>query len=282
MKQFLIGNVLLQIDYAGIPVISEGNLQKFRYDGIWEGETVQLVCSSEPLSRYTEQVLKRDNHVFGIYSYQGKQILIYHWGNLFHGFCVRPDQFTITFDPAMYTQTPIREDWFFSICAFHRQMLNRRACVLHASYVDIGGEAILFTGPSGIGKSTQADLWTRHAGAQIINGDRALLRKINGKWHVFGYPCCGTSGVCINRNLPLRAIVVLSQAQENRVIHFSAAEKIRTLVSATELYPWDPEEIGMAVDISQEIAFEIPVVNLRCRPDRDAVEVLKAFLEDNK
>ena len=43
--------------------------------------------------------------------------------------------------------------------------------VLHSAYiVTRTGEGILFSGPSGIGKSTQAALWERFAGARTING----------------------------------------------------------------------------------------------------------------
>lgn len=281
MEQFLIGNILLQIDYCNIPVLSEGKLQLFRHQGNQATDMVTLNCSCEPLEQFQTQVLAPDNHVYGIYSHQNQPLLIYHWGNLLHGFAVWPHRFSVTFDPRMYHQPALREDWFFSICAFHRQLLIRKACILHASYVDIGGEAILFTGPSGIGKSTQAGLWTHHAGARIINGDRAVLRKQQGRWHVFGYPSCGTSGICINRTMPLKAIVVLSQANENRVEKISAGEKVRALVSATELYPWDTEEIDMALNIARNLAMEVPILKLCCRPDQGAVEVLKDYLEEN-
>lgn len=50
--------------------------------------------------------------------------------------------------------------------------------VLHSAYiVTRQGEGILFSGPSGIGKSTQAALWQHYGAAQTVNGDRALVRK---------------------------------------------------------------------------------------------------------
>lgn len=281
MEQFLIGNILVQLDYAGVPVIREGNLQRFRHDGAWDGDLVRLNCAIERPPVEQSRLLRKDNRVYEIYSCQDQTFLLYHWGNRFHGFAVWPHRFAVTFPPEMMEQTPLREDWFFSICAFHRQLLLRDGCVLHASYVDIGGEAILFTGPSNIGKSTQADLWVRHCGAEIINGDRAVLRKRNGKWHVFGYPCCGTSGICVNRDMPLKAIVVLAQSKENTVEPLSAANRIRALVSATELYPWDHGEIDMAFGIAGDIAQSVPVVKLSCRPDRGAVDVLKEYLEES-
>lgn len=279
MEQFLIGDILIDMDYAGVPVISEGNLRRFRHDGPWDGDRIRLEAYIEPMSKYLTPQYERENHVYGIYNYQDEPLIAYHWGSLFHGFAIWPDRFAVTFDPQMLGQPSLREDWFFSICAFHRQLLIRDACVLHASYIDIGGEAILFTGPSGIGKSTQAGLWVEHAGAQIINGDRALLRMIDGRWHVFGYPSCGTSGICINRTLPLRAIISLSQGIANTVAPLSAAGAIRTLVSATELYPWVQNEFELALRVATGIAAQTPILRLVCTPDINAVDVLKQYLE---
>lgn len=279
MEQFLIGGILVQIDYGPMPVVSEGNLRRFRYDGPWEGDRIRLQCTPEPLSAPADKVILPDNHVYGIYSRNGEPYLIYHWGNMIHGFAVWPDRFAVSLDPGMLRQPPLREDWFFSVCAFHRQLLLRNACILHASYVDIGGEAILFTGRSGIGKSTQADLWVRYADASIINGDRALLRRIDGRWHACGFPTCGTSGICENKTLPLRAIVVLDQSAGNTLQRLSVTEQIRSLVSATEMYPWDAREFDLAISMAMALTAEVPVIRLSCRPDRSAVEVLKNHLE---
>lgn len=281
MENFLLGDILLSIDYGGMPVISEGNLQLFRCDAPWQGDSAALQCVFEDLKPYKAQCLQRDNFAYGVYSHDGEKILLYHWGNLFHGFAVRPERFSVSFCPEMHSQPPLREDWFFSVCGFHRQLLRRDACVLHSSYVDIGGQAVLFTGPSNVGKSTQADLWTRHAGARIINGDRTLLRMRDGVWNAFGYPCAGTSGICRNETMPVRAIVVLAQAESNWVEQISPSRKIRALASAMELYPWEEMEIGLALSIAQKVASGVPVVKLHCRPDGAAVDVLRNYLEEN-
>ena len=103
MPQFLIANVLIRIDYAGVPVLSEGNLQRFSYEGDWDGDTVELKCSGGDLSEYRSHQIMRDNRIFGIYSHNSEKLLIYHWGNLFHGFAVWPNRFAVTFDPRMYS-----------------------------------------------------------------------------------------------------------------------------------------------------------------------------------
>ena len=51
-------------------------------------------------------------------------------------------------------------------------MLAKDAMVLHCSVLKVKSGVILFSGPSGIGKSTQAGLWTKYRKARVINGDR--------------------------------------------------------------------------------------------------------------
>ena len=82
----------------------------------------------------------------------------------------------------------------------------RGMLVLHSAYiVTSAGEAILFSGPSGVGKSTQAALWERCAGARVVNGDRALVDV--GKKTANGIFYAGTSGISENVTAPVRAIV---------------------------------------------------------------------------
>lgn len=75
--------------------------------------------------------------------------------------------------------------------------------ILHSAYiVTPQGQGLLFSGPSGAGKSTQAELWRQYAGAQVINGDRSLVRPGDGTVHGILYS--GTSGICQNVSAPLR------------------------------------------------------------------------------
>lgn len=176
-------------------------------------------------------------------------------------------------------EIPIAASYFLSTVGLHRKLLCKGAVVLHCSYIEHNGKAILFLGPSGTGKSTQAQLWEKYEKAQIINGDRALLRSCNGRWMVYGYPCCGSSSICINKTLPLAALVVLQQGKENMMEPLSAARKICALTAATEVYPWDSWEVTQAFDAAQNLSASIPMFQFSCTKDQRAVETLKVYLE---
>ena len=280
MPRYLIGDILLKMEYGSIPVKSGENLSLFQYEESWNGEEISCVTEIDDLHLDEWECVSPDNNIYQIYRKETEECLVYHWGNLFNAFAVHPEGFSVTFSKEMLAQPELREDWFFSIISFHRQLLQRKACILHSSYVEYEGKALLFTGPSNVGKSTQASIWEQYGGAQIINGDRTLIREKDGQMFVYGYPCCGTSGICVNKTLPLNMIVVLEQANENRIKELSVMEKMRALVVAMEVYPWDRKEIDWAFAVAKQIVKQVPVIKLYCRPDKGAFDVLKQYWEE--
>ena len=48
---------------------------------------------------------------------------------------------------------------------------------VHASLIDVGRKGLMYLGPSGIGKTTQAELWGKYRNATIINGDMVFIKK---------------------------------------------------------------------------------------------------------
>lgn len=286
MDQFLIGDILIRWHSPDYRLRRGAFMEKFRHEGTWNGKSVLLQGIVEPLEQYTHFPRLRQEKLYDIYDVNGEILHLYHWSYLDVGYGVWVDRIAkgeaavCSFDPAMNRQIPMDFDWFFGVCGLHSVFLHGQSPILHASYIDIGGEALLFTAPSETGKSTQAQLWCEYGGAELINGDRVLLGEKKGVWHAYGYPNCGSSEICLNRTLPVRAIVVLQQGEENRVEELTASRQVRSLVSGMVLYPWDSEEISLALTAASQICSQTQVIRLVCRPDADAVRVLKSYLEE--
>lgn len=147
--------------------------------------------------------------------------------------------------------------------------------LLHASFVDYQGDGIVFVGPSGIGKTTQAQLWNEHLGADIVNGDKVLLRRFSDEICAYGLPWKGSSPYCLNRKAPVRGIVALRQAETNRIRRLSSLECIEYFVPHVFLPYWDAQCVERALDTVDQIVSRIPVWLLECRPDADAVLLTK-------
>ncbi len=160
---------------------------------------------------------------------------------------------------------------FFSL---ERLLLEHRAFQLHASVIDWQGSGILFSAPSGTGKSTQADLWKTYTGAKILNGDRAMIRRLDEGYRVYGSPYAGSSGIYTNLSAPVRAIVTLEQGSENKLLSLTPVEAFQRLYRELTVSVWDADFVEKASRELAELIGSVPVYHLVCTPDRRAVDVL--------
>lgn len=159
-------------------------------------------------------------------------------------------------------------------------MLKHNALTFHGVLVEHDNRGLIISAPSGTGKTTHARLWRDYKRALILNGDRASCCIEDGRWIGFSLPWCGSSGECINREVPLTAFIALEQAKENRVERLYGLEAFE-VVMPNLLYPtWDRELTGKALDFINDYLEKIPVFRLRCRPDVESVEVLDQALRE--
>lgn len=166
----------------------------------------------------------------------------------------------------------------FSHTAIDELLIHFDRVILHASFIaaDFGG--ILFSGPSGIGKSTQAKLWADLEGSEIINGDRPIIGKENGVWRAWGSPYAGSSGYHVAKDIPIKAIVVLRQSSENRIERLSTATAFKHLFSEMTVNSWNPRYTNRVIDLTSDLADSLPIYRLWCKPDASAVGTLKEKL----
>ena len=158
-------------------------------------------------------------------------------------------------------------------------LIHFEAMVLHSSLINYQGHGIVFTAPSGTGKSTQADLWRDNLGAKILNGDRSIIRKEN-LYYAYGSPYSGSSHIYENESVPLKAIVVLRQAKENRLRKMSMKEAYLCLLSEMSISSGKKEIIEKQSQWLLEMLQKIPVYMLECLPNQGAAEILYDELKE--
>ena len=175
-------------------------------------------------------------------------------------------------------KTPMSEMGLFNVLGLEKTFCEHRRVFLHSSFIETDKGAILFTAPSQTGKSTQANLWNQHRGTPVLNGDRAGIWKADTGWMAGGLPWCGTSGISENKNIPLRAIVILKQGPENEVQPIRLVSKIGRLMEQTTINPWNNDMYQKIQELYMDLCQDIPVLLFSCRPDEDAVDTLEAEL----
>lgn len=161
---------------------------------------------------------------------------------------------------------------------FESMLIHRKRLCLHAACVDTPLGGILFSGPSGIGKTTQANLWHDHRDAKHINGDRPILAREKDTWIAWGSPYAGSSGCHINENCSITAIVMLQQAPVCNLQKLSLPEAFRAVWSGLTIHSWDKWFVEEASNLAVELIGSVPVYRFGCTPDLDAVEFLEREL----
>lgn len=169
---------------------------------------------------------------------------------------------------------------FVSLFAMEKRMLAKDAMVLHCSVLKVKSGVILFSGPSGIGKSTQAGLWTKYRKARVINGDRTLLKKENGRWMSLGWPICGSSEICHNESFPVKAIVFLDQSPENGGMKCRYFDATKQLISQLTINAWNPSVVEKIWSMAEDLAAEVPVFYYHCNMEENAVDTLESLIHD--
>ncbi len=144
--------------------------------------------------------------------------------------------------------------------------------LLHSSVVYINDKAVLFCGQSGAGKSTQAKLWEAYKDAEIINGDRCVITNKDGVFFGGGSIWSGTSGIYSPKSAPIAGIFTLKKGKENSVRRLSI-QAFTELYSQITLNTWDEEFMKKVTGNLQDMLNCVPVWELTCRPDKDAVDL---------
>lgn len=147
--------------------------------------------------------------------------------------------------------------------------------LLHGSLVDWCGNGIAFTGFSGVGKTTQAELWQKYEKAEIINGDKVFIRDKGREVYAYGLPWHGSSDYCLDKSVPLKGIVALRQGAENKITRLNSIQCMEYFMPHIFLPNWDKNSLSFALKTLDSIIEKVPVWLLECRPDEEAVKLTK-------
>lgn len=181
----------------------------------------------------------------------------------------------IYFNPA-YTSLLNTDTIFHSMLALEKHLVLQNSFVFHCSYLDFEGKAILFSGPSGIGKTTHTNLWCQYLPdqAKVLNGDKCLLSREGNTFYANGWPICGSSSICHNERREVRAVVLLQQAPENRLIEEKKILTFRRVLEQLTVNYWNRKFTDAAMTFADSLVSTLPCFTYGCNISREAVDTL--------
>lgn len=169
--------------------------------------------------------------------------------------------------------SPTDLEYIYSGLSFNDKITMLGGAVLHGSAISYKGDGIIFSAASGVGKSTQTQLWKKIFGddVEFVNDDKPAIRIYDEMPYVFGTPWSGKTDLNSNIKVPLKAIVFLQRACENKIEKLNERQSIFYLTEQLNKNFFDPEIGRRNLDIVENIIMKVPVFKLSCTISHEAV-----------
>mgnify|MGYP004595314279 FL=1 len=189
-----------------------------------------------------------------------------------------------------------KEELFNAIRHFFLFFAQRQGFfAIHSASILYQDQVWLFSGHSGMGKSTHTNLWKEQFGTEIINGDLNLIgwnsgkqdssgqnaNKTSSKGHpiVYGMPWCGTSGISSTKSYPLGGIVLLGRSDNDHFESLTNDQKIVRVMQRMISPVWTEDMLEANLECAAKLAKEVPIYYLLCTKEPSAAYVMKARID---
>ncbi|HBJ18900.1 MAG TPA: hypothetical protein DDY70_04060 [Clostridiales bacterium] len=165
--------------------------------------------------------------------------------------------------------------------AIARKLPDYDALVFHGAVLAMDGGAYAFTAKSGTGKTTHLRLWLSEFGDEvhILNGDKPILRYIDGTLFAAGTPWRGKENYGRCEKMPLAAITFLSRGEKNTMTPTSPGDALFSFFGQIFM----PEDEGAAqktLTLTERILADTRLYRLTCNMDPEAAHVARRALSE--
>lgn len=161
---------------------------------------------------------------------------------------------------------------------------RRGGLLMHASAIELAGEAHIFAGVSGAGKSTISAMLAESLSACTRLSDELLILAPADEAHpgesarmaVHVTPFIGGHGLPHGRRAPARALYFLHQAPYHKRLAMSRTEGLRELMRHVLVYVAEPDTAGHVLAAAARATQSIPCHHLHFAKDPGVASVLAA------
>ena len=151
-------------------------------------------------------------------------------------------------------------------------LLPHEGFLLHAATVIRAGEAFVFAGRSGAGKSTVASLSPR---GSVLTDEISLLKRVKGEWRAFGTPFWGEFHADgSNTSAPVAGIFRLVQSNKNCIETLRPVQLLKSLLPCVLFFSSELGDHHRLLQILAKASQEISGYNLQFQKNRSFWEVL--------
>lgn len=261
MKKYLIADMVIEFDYR-YDQYFKNNIEHYIYEGsrpVDHTIVVKYALELEPPTSKLHRIFSKS--VSGLKAYM-------NYDEKFRNIEIWIDEDTFTdAATAEYVYTGMI---FLELAQLHGLL------PLYGSAISYKGDVILFSAPSGTGKSTHARMWEHLFKDDVrwVNDDKPLLDVSKEGIYVYGAPFSGQYISNTNEKKPLKAIVFLKQGITDEVEKLNDKEALKHLMINT-LRPNDAAIWDQTLTHFDQIIKDIPIYMLDASLSISAVKAIK-------
>ncbi|MGO1723553.1 MAG: hypothetical protein ACTHZ1_11870 [Sphingobacterium sp.] len=166
-------------------------------------------------------------------------------------------------------------NWLLMV-QFGQRVLEFGGVMMHSSVVENGREGYAFLGKSGTGKSTHSRMWlTRYPDFRLLNDDNPvlILDELRSQVWIYGSPWSGKTPCYRAQGVPLKGIVRLEQASENKFTVRSGSQAFISLMPSGTGIRWNSDIFSKMLDNLETVSQLTTVGHLQCLPNTAAAEL---------
>ena len=142
--------------------------------------------------------------------------------------------------------------------------------MIHASGVNYMGKGYVFSGLSGIGKSTSAKIFS-DCGGEIINDDRLIIRKENNGFYFYNTPMPYEDN---SKKAPLNSVFLLKQSKQNYLRELNGVVAFSSLLSNCIQHNYDKKNIEHHLAFLSDLCNNVKVFELGFKPDESVIDLI--------
>ena len=142
----------------------------------------------------------------------------------------------------------------------------------------LNGKGLVFTGKSDCGKSTTARIWHKHSRAMVLNDDRIIVRKVKGKFLIYGSPWHGEFSDYLTSRIesaPLEKIFFIHHSFKNIARQISKKKAFNLLYPAIFPTFWDKGCLENIVSFCQDLIRSVPCYRFGFVNDKKIIEFVR-------
>lgn len=148
------------------------------------------------------------------------------------------------------------------------------AIVFHGAVIETEDAAYAVTAHSGVGKTTHLRLWLSLFGdsVKILNGDKPIIRFINGQAYACSTPWMGKEDYGYNAMKELRGIGFIARGTENKARRITSDSAVIRFMNQIYLAKGNVSALSRSMRLADRILTSVPLYEFECNMDHDAAQ----------